>query len=517
MYFLVYLIGVSFFALQIWSWHRLKNRIETNTQLFSALSSSIERDSPQAERCSWVRWINSVFPVGKAAFSGAWTRDDVEKELDQWITSDTDYLALQRTAIAAPMIGVVVTVIAFATVDLSHVGADVRSDSQPPAVAAGTGVPEAGAEDKGLKQTNLQVVIRAIRPLFAGVFTGALLALINQYLLHSIAKRSNLLREEAVRWFDTQVWSSITSDHEAQVDRTSALLQRMAHSMDDTTSAQAAMATHCENATRNVDNAASVLLASFESLRSRLEKIPEELSLLSNSAGTAGKIVAGLMSSAERAATTLDEMSQGMKVAVQEEFSATVAQFSEQMGQLAQSIATIPTFTNQLLLQAEKLEEAVADQSQTTRSLTESAARLGEASKTMTTASEKLEASLQHFVDPASTKLSKLADILNKLNDGADRLGDVDKKMMPLFEGLNKSAEVAKQLGQMPAMLQTVLEKLRTFTQQELHDEAQRAVAIYLDVLKQIDSRPRAHTPPPATLVAANPPSYPPPYCKDDK
>jgi hypothetical protein len=83
--------------------------------------------------------------------------------------------------VMAPLLGVVLTVAGFYWL---HVGDDVQS---------------------------LQTILLAVAPLVSGVGTGAVLALINQALLHIAGRRVESLRMSARTWFDTVIWSRFGS------------------------------------------------------------------------------------------------------------------------------------------------------------------------------------------------------------------------------------------------------------------------------------------------------------------
>jgi hypothetical protein len=97
--------------------------------------------------------------------------------MDTHIASDGSYLLLQRMGVMAPLLGVVLTVAGFYWLD---VGGD---------------------------EASLQTILSAVTPLVAGVGTGAVLAMINQILLHFAGQRVESLRTTARTWFDAVIWS----------------------------------------------------------------------------------------------------------------------------------------------------------------------------------------------------------------------------------------------------------------------------------------------------------------------
>jgi hypothetical protein len=124
---------------------------------------------------AWLQWVSVNFPEASAS-PGNFTREDALAELDTQIASNSKYLLLQRMGVMAPLLGVVLTVAGFYWL---HVGDEDES---------------------------LQTILRAVTPLVSGVGTGAVLALINQALLHVAGRRVESLRTTARNWFDTVIW-----------------------------------------------------------------------------------------------------------------------------------------------------------------------------------------------------------------------------------------------------------------------------------------------------------------------
>jgi hypothetical protein len=58
----------------------------------------------------------------------------------------------------------------------------------------------------GDEDQSLQTILLAVTPLVNGVGTGAVLALINQALLHVAGRRVESLRMTARTWFDAVIW-----------------------------------------------------------------------------------------------------------------------------------------------------------------------------------------------------------------------------------------------------------------------------------------------------------------------
>jgi hypothetical protein len=125
---------------------------------------------------AWLQWVVANFSPGAAPSN--FTREDALQELDAQIASNGNYLLLQRMGVMAPLLGVVLTVAGFYWL---HVGQGDES---------------------------LQSILMTVTPLVSGVGTGAVLALVNQVLLHIAGRRVESLRMTARGWFDAAVWSN---------------------------------------------------------------------------------------------------------------------------------------------------------------------------------------------------------------------------------------------------------------------------------------------------------------------
>jgi hypothetical protein len=178
-------IGLAFFLLQLVLCGVFCFRIRRQERAIKRLCRDFKqggdgRSGPRSlsRKHAWLQWVVSNFPAGAANASSNFTREDALHELDTQIASSGNYLLLQRMGVMAPLLGVVLTVAGFFWL---HVGEDDQS---------------------------LQTILLAVTPLVSGVGTGAVLALINQALLHIAGRRVEALRLSARNWFDSVIWSS---------------------------------------------------------------------------------------------------------------------------------------------------------------------------------------------------------------------------------------------------------------------------------------------------------------------
>ena len=175
-------VGLLFFLVQIvlcisfcFSIRRQERSIKRLSRDFEQGGDGRNNVRLLGRKHAWLQWVDFNFPAD-ATCPRNFTRDDALQELDTQIASNGNYLLLQRMGVMAPLLGVVLTVAGFYWL---HVGDEVQS---------------------------LQTILLAVAPLVSGVGTGAVLALINQVLLHIAGRRVESLRMTARTWFDSVIW-----------------------------------------------------------------------------------------------------------------------------------------------------------------------------------------------------------------------------------------------------------------------------------------------------------------------
>jgi hypothetical protein len=185
-------VGLAFFAVQLFLCATFCFRLRRQEGSIKRLCRDFElggngrHDVQRASRNSaWTHWVLSHFPNQATYRSNHFTRDDALQELDTRIASNGNYLLLQRMGVMAPLLGVVLTVAGFYWLKV------------------------------GEQEESLQSILMAVAPLISGVGAGAVLALINQALLHIAGRRVESLRMTARNWFDTVIWGNFNLDAQA--------------------------------------------------------------------------------------------------------------------------------------------------------------------------------------------------------------------------------------------------------------------------------------------------------------
>jgi hypothetical protein len=221
-------------------------------------------------RSNWLRWVLVEFPTSAAPRS-RFSRDEALHELDVRIASDSAYLMLQRMSIMAPLLGVVLTVVGFYWLDFN----------------------EAGAE-------SLQTIMTAVTPLVSGVGAGAVLALINQILLHLAGGRLERLRMTARAWFDRAIWRH--ASHGAEAAANNALIdhERFAQSLTAT---------------------AAELERAVAAFQSAIVGIPQGLRAARQSLDASAQMLADLQPAATRSVANLDVSVAAFRTTIDREFT----------------------------------------------------------------------------------------------------------------------------------------------------------------------------------------------------
>jgi len=185
---LVLAVGLVFFLIQIalciafnFGIRRQERAIKRLCRDFNKRGDGRSGIQALSANHAWLHWVAANFPAKSTDPAGKLSREDALEELDTRIASNGNYLLLQRMGVMAPLLGVVLTVAGFYWLQ-------VRDDDQ-----------------------SLQAILKAVAPLVSGVGTGALLALINQALLHLAGRRVESLRMTARTWFDAVIWSRYAS------------------------------------------------------------------------------------------------------------------------------------------------------------------------------------------------------------------------------------------------------------------------------------------------------------------
>ena len=260
-----------------------------------------------ADNFPWLKWISESFPANTAPTN--LTRDDVMQELDSRLAADSSYLLLQRMGVMAPLLGVILTVMGFAWLD----------------------VPE--SEEQSLAQ-----ILFAVTPLVAGVGTGAVLAFINQGLLHVASTRVESLRTASRTWFDSAIWNQIGIDVQAATIKTIASIERMSQAVSRSAEQQNDAAERLQTTTQAIEDAATNLNQALCNFGEEAKDLPESMTWLRDSVEACVESLQHLIPIGERAVSGLDVSVAALRSTIDNQFTEASKLHTQSMRGISQSI-----------------------------------------------------------------------------------------------------------------------------------------------------------------------------------
>lgn len=279
--FVVLCTGLAFFAVQlalcfrVWLRMRREERV-VEAQGLDAEPGEDERHGHRARssKLGWVDWVLSNFAAD--ATPGSFSREDALAELDARIASNGDYLALQRMGVMAPLLGVVLTVIGFYWLEL------------------------------GDDEQSLQTILLAVAPLVSGVGAGAVLALVNQVLLHVAGHRAESLRLAARRWFDTAIWRRLDGPSREAAGRAVAAMDALSVSLGEANARYVGGAAEIVEATSSMSAAAKQFREMIETVGAEMRGVPEALREVRRATTASADALEELIRVGSRAVANLD-------------------------------------------------------------------------------------------------------------------------------------------------------------------------------------------------------------------
>ena len=344
-YWVAVAIGTAFLLLQVMLCGWFVARLRRYTRIIAQISLSpwSRTESEQfdvfAERFPWLDWIRTHFSAGSAS-AGNFTREDVLKELDFRIAGDSSYVLLQRTGIMAPLLGVLITVGGFVSLQLPNSG-----------------------------ELQLQDILLAVTPLVAGVGIGAALAFINQWLLHIASGSGERLRIRARQWFDASIWGVMEDETESSNSVVLAAISGVADSLNQSVAQQGENAQVMANATELFKKAAHDLSLVADSFHGQLDGIPDNLGKLGVALQAAVEAVASIGPKGQEIVSGLDVSVSAFRTAIDLNFNPAVRRHEASIESLAdcvelmkESTGKIAQTTDNLATGSESLANVIADQ-----------------------------------------------------------------------------------------------------------------------------------------------------------
>jgi ABC-type transporter Mla subunit MlaD len=352
----------------------------------------LERQVP--DHFTWIDWVFSIFPPSEPVSPGNMTRDDVLRELDVRIAGDSSYLLLQRMGVMAPLLGVVLTVISFYWLKID----EAQSQS-------------------------LSSILLALTPLVSGVGAGAVLALINQVLLHAVGRRIELLRLSAREWFDAVIWAQLPMDSQAVEANAVATVERFSRSMSEAADRYTAGAQRIDDCTGSMTAAARHFHEVVQSFGTDIKGIPAALCDVRDATAESASALRDLVPVNARAVAGLDVSVSAFRSTVDREFSAAATRHEQSSQTLAEAIERISAAAEGLKSGSNELNQtAVANTAFFERMqeilgpyLVEPHGELHQAAKNLTAQTNDIHAaaaSLTQTVNAISDEFSSITGVL---------------------------------------------------------------------------------------------------------
>ncbi|HUG69498.1 MAG TPA: hypothetical protein VMM76_17235 [Pirellulaceae bacterium] len=473
---IVLAVGLLFFAVQIALCFRFFRWLDKYVKTLAALNEDVERGGDGrkniellAARFPWLKWVNSNFPAGTTT-PGNYTREDVLHELDTRIASSSDYLLLQRMGVMAPLLGVILTVLGFPFIQL----------------------PE--NEDPSLDQ-----MLDVVTPLVAGVGTGAVLALINQWLLHIAGGRAEAMRMIGRTWFDSAIWYSVGLDTQAATVQAIAAIERMAKSVSESADQQSENAHRLVESTSAMRHAAAEFREIVQVFGSDIKDLPDTLRDVRDATAASAKALHALIPVGQRAVAGLDVAVSAFRTSIEQDFIPAATRHRESIDSLsacnmtalgdssariqeaAKAVTEGTTLLNKVMGEQLQFAERLSPIQQTLHEAIDRLAKSGaqlevtvnaemnpsqrafrEAAASFTDSASHLASFIQSGVEPATKRLAELHQTLAGLEQTAKAMqefgqagGDVER----ITKSLAEAADVADAIAALPDQIREVLEQ----------------------------------------------------------
>lgn len=443
---LVLTVGLAFLGLQLVLCARFFHQIRRYEQTLDQLNADFESGGSgrahlekQFQGFPWLKWVHVNFAPGSTT-PGNYTRDEVLQELDTRVAGSSDYLLLQRMGVAAPLLGVLLTVLGFIWVN-------------PP-------------EDEEL---SIGQMLQQVYPLVAGVGTGAALAFINQGLLHLAGWKIEQLRMMARTWFDAVVWSSVGLDAQAATVKAIAAMESMAHSVSATADQQSDNAGRLLESAKVMQSAAEDFREMVGAIGDDVKGLPETLADLRKATSASAEALEELIPIGQRAVSGLDVSVAAFRSAVEREFIEAARKHHASIDSLTDTFTVISATSRQ------ELEESGAQLNESARVVAEAARFLAQqlndnagaagevnrmqeevrsAVSQLSASSSELQATLHNQLGPSQ---HEILEATNSFNGSAQQLATfIEQSVGPATQQLGKLHETLAGLENTARSLQAI-------------------------------------------------------------
>lgn len=393
----------------------------------ASCARSIEemRVDPDEATAYWPYWLSKAYPIGQLG-APRFTRDDALRELDHWLTDSWGSAALQRTAIMAPLFGVCLTVAGLMFWQ-----------------------PDTKAADQGL--------MGEVRSLFIGVFTGAILALVNQGALFLIGRQLARVRRAGREYFDEAVWAKRADPSGDALGKAVVAIDRLAQVCDEAATRYQSCTSYFESATNQLRAAAVGAAQHLETAGPRFTRIADVLAKLEP-----------ITQPLERCVQRVDTATREFADAVTNYLHPGAKQFqaaSTSIGGAATHLSPAATKFEQVVSMMDssvkKLDQAAGTHLQAMKNLDGTISQMGSAHQNLTQAVTGLSTTTTDFntkvvprwlqqVDAVTTALAQFTGTATALK----QILTMQPQLDSLLQSLTKASQVVSGFAQLPGELQ---------------------------------------------------------------
>ncbi|MCA9122340.1 MAG: hypothetical protein H6822_14645 [Planctomycetaceae bacterium] len=473
---IVLAVGLLFFAVQLALCYRFFRWLSKYVRTLTELTEDVENGGDGRKNIGelalhfpWLKWVNSNFPVGTTT-PGNYTREDVLHELDTRIASSSDYLLLQRMGVMAPLLGVILTVLGFPFIQL----------------------PE--TEDPSLDQ-----MLDVVTPLVAGVGTGAILALINQWLLHVAGGRAEAMRMIGRTWFDSAIWYSVGLDTQAATVKAIAAIERMAKSVSESAEHQSENAHRLVESTSAMRHAAAEFREIVQVFGTDIKDLPETLRDVRDATAASAKTLDALIPVGKRAVAGLDVSVSAFRTSIEQDFIPSASRHRESLDSLsaanlsalgdssvriqeaAKAVTEGTALFSKVLEEQSQFSDQMNPVQQTLRESIDCLAKSGAqleatvssevassqqafaaAAASFAASAAQLATFIEYGVEPATKRLAELHKTLAGLEQTAKAMqafGSAGSDVDRITQSLAEAADVAEAIAALPERIREVLEQ----------------------------------------------------------
>jgi len=391
----VLVVALLFFSLQValalrisWSLRRQERCLGRLCRDLADGGDGRPAANTLSDSFAWLEWVLTIFAAKTATPPGSYTRDSVLQELDTRLASNSSYLLLQRMGVMAPLLGVILTVAGFWYLRV---------------------------DDSG--EMGLQDILFAVTPLVSGVGAGAVLALVNQGLLHGAGQRIESLRMAARTWFDMAIWNSVGLDSQAATVSAISAVERMAAAISGIAEQHADCAVRLKASTSDINDSAREFRGAVQNFGGQIQGVPQVLAELNGALQASSAALDNLIQIGTRAVANLDVSVAAFRTTIDQEFANAAKLQQQSTQQLADAAGHVQTTTEIMKVSAQGLHTTVDSSKESFRSLIEAIeGRLLAEQKQFQTVTQRMSTRLEALIGHLETHAGKVTETANEFH-----------------------------------------------------------------------------------------------------